>query len=175
MTFRNISIYIQRIKSKYYVSSNGDFFTEKSDSLYRFYVDGKRISCKNRILQMLNEMRENNEKFRYLDWIDNTSQSHQDNPHYLLSDGKIIRRMSQQIDSRTNRYFVYLNNVLDERERLCSHRIVAQCFLGNVEWKDVRHKDGNPLNNNINNLLILTPEEHRKLHSKLSSSTTIES
>ena len=49
--------------------------------------------------------------------------------------------------------------------QLLVHRIVAQVFIPNPDNKaEVHHIDGNPLNNNINNLIWVSPLEHRKLH-----------
>lgn len=48
------------------------------------------------------------------------------------------------------------------------HRIVAQYFCDNYTSKcEVHHKDLNRSNNNSDNLLCLTQQEHRKLHKEL--------
>lgn len=48
------------------------------------------------------------------------------------------------------------------------HRIVAQYFCDNYTDKcEVHHKDLKRSNNNSDNLLCLTPQEHRKLHKEL--------
>lgn len=47
------------------------------------------------------------------------------------------------------------------------HRLVAFTFNNEQDTtKEVHHKDKNRLNNHLNNLLILTKEQHRKIHSK---------
>lgn len=44
-------------------------------------------------------------------------------------------------------------------------RIVAEAFIPNPEHKPyVHHIDGNPLNNDVNNLMWVTREEHEALH-----------
>lgn len=40
------------------------------------------------------------------------------------------------------------------------HRLVAKMFLGNIEGFVINHKDGNKLNNHINNLEIVTIKEN---------------
>jgi hypothetical protein len=45
------------------------------------------------------------------------------------------------------------------------HRLTAVTYLGSIEGMEVNHMDSNPLNNNLNNLEILTKELHR-VHSK---------
>lgn len=46
------------------------------------------------------------------------------------------------------------------------HRIVMELFLGRFLNKNeiVHHKDGNKLNNNIDNLEVMTVSDHMKLH-----------
>ena len=49
--------------------------------------------------------------------------------------------------------------------RIFIHRLVAMLFIPNPDNKaEIHHIDGNPLNNNVNNLMWLSPLEHRKLH-----------
>ena len=50
------------------------------------------------------------------------------------------------------------------------HRLVAEvfCFNPDLENKtEVHHKDVNSLNNRADNLIWLTPEEHREIHKQL--------
>lgn len=55
------------------------------------------------------------------------------------------------------------------------HRLVASCYIQDLKRKDkkyhVHHKDENPLNNSIDNLVILTEQEHQKLHHQKYSTT----
>ncbi len=45
------------------------------------------------------------------------------------------------------------------------HQIMANTFFGYKLGYDVHHKDENPLNNSLSNLVYLTHSEHTKLHS----------
>ena len=48
------------------------------------------------------------------------------------------------------------------------HRLVAIIHLPNVyELPEINHKDGDKLNNAVENLQILTRSEHKKIHHKL--------
>ena len=55
-----------------------------------------------------------------------------------------------------------------KRHDLLVHRLVALCFLPNPERPDfqIHHIDFNPRNNDISNLVYLSPTEHRKIHSE---------
>ena len=66
------------------------------------------------------------------------------------------RRLSQGKDENGKRIFI------DE------HRHVMEQFLRRKLKKNevVHHKDGNKLNNNIENLQLMTDTEHRRLHAK---------
>lgn len=46
------------------------------------------------------------------------------------------------------------------------HRLVCEHFLGDIRNKDINHKDGNKLNNNIDNLEIVTHKENMEHASK---------
>lgn len=49
---------------------------------------------------------------------------------------------------------------------ILEHRIVVENYLGRLLRKDevVHHKDGNKTNNDISNLVVLTQQEHSRLH-----------
>lgn len=42
------------------------------------------------------------------------------------------------------------------------HRIIAETFFGNADGLEVNHKDGNPLNNHIDNLELISRNENIK-------------
>lgn len=47
------------------------------------------------------------------------------------------------------------------------HRLVAEAFIPNPENKIVvHHIDGNPLNNQVDNLMWVTLDEHKEIHGK---------
>lgn len=59
-----------------------------------------------------------------------------------------------------------------ESRRFLLHRLIADTFIGCVLNLDVHHIDGNKLNNNIDNLMVLTRSEHTKIHSSNMSEET---
>lgn len=60
-------------------------------------------------------------------------------------------------------YHFYSLYFLGKQYTLYTHRLVAEYFLENpLNLSIVHHKDGNKLNNNINNLEWISTEEHQK-------------
>lgn len=107
--------------------------------------------------------------------------------HWVSSDGKVWDSIEQKLlknyptgGNEKKRYFkvkLFDNYRIKKKEHgyfMYVHRLVASCFLG-MEFNAgkkiiVHHKDGNQLNNNVNNLDVLTTEEHvkiRKVRSKV--------
>lgn len=57
----------------------------------------------------------------------------------------------------------YLMVSLSNRKKHCIHKLLAAHFIPNPEnKKQVNHKDGNKLNNQLNNLEWATPSENMK-------------
>ena len=82
---------------------------------------------------------------------------------YAISDeGRIKNRLGKILRPHINRYgyrFVILNHA-PEKRIFTVHRLVAAAFIGDVEGRDVHHKDGNRENNLLKNLEILPHKEH---------------
>jgi hypothetical protein len=82
----------------------------------------------------------------------------------MLNDGKILHRLSTRIDN-IGQIDVSLIRVSghrnDKGNRYFIHRLLAGCFLGDIYNKEVHHKNKNRTDNNLDNLQILTLEEHR--------------
>lgn len=69
--------------------------------------------------------------------------------------------------SNTNYYRVDIR-YNDTRNYTLIHKLVAQAFLplpNNINYQ-IHHKDFNTFNNNLNNLMWVSPTEHRKIHRK---------
>lgn len=72
----------------------------------------------------------------------------------------VKEKILKPIIDNTNYYVVSLwkNNVC---QRAHIHRLVVETFISNIYHKPyVNHKDGNKLNNNVNNLEWCTPKEN---------------
>jgi len=66
--------------------------------------------------------------------------------HYKTKTSKSERRVTLCKNGKTYRYMW--------------HRVIAGTFLGSCAGKEVNHKDGNPLNNALDNLEIVTREDN---------------
>ncbi|MCI5903601.1 MAG: NUMOD4 motif-containing HNH endonuclease [Oscillospiraceae bacterium] len=63
--------------------------------------------------------------------------------------------------------YIELSNC-NKRKKYRIHRLVAIYFIPNPENKrEVHHKDGNALNNDVNNLMWVTCKEHKALHAEM--------
>lgn len=95
---------------------------------------------------------------------------------YLISSKGRIKTYAKHASARIlnpylkkkDQLYLYTDLCLDGRTKsIAIHRLVAKAFLSDYdESKDIHHKDGNPLNNDISNLQALTPAEHQKLHTE---------
>jgi len=54
------------------------------------------------------------------------------------------------------------------------HKLVAEAFLGKkyYDHKIIHHKDNNGLNNSVENLILVTAEEHGAIHSGIKNNLT---
>jgi hypothetical protein len=79
---------------------------------------------------------------------------HSGEKHHNWKGGVRTRPDGYMRDSRTDKYI---------------HRLVMEKCLGRKleTWEHVHHIDGNPKNNDISNLQVLTNSEHRKLEHKI--------
>lgn len=88
-------------------------------------------------------------------WIDSTGRLRNENTNNWLKGG---------INKGYHFYNVFFKG---KQYPLYTHRLVAEYFLPNPNpdiFNIVHHKDGNKLNNNLNNLEWTSNEEHSKMH-----------
>lgn len=73
-----------------------------------------------------------------------------------------IKGRSMRLGERNGYKYVNLC-INDQRKKVYVHRLVAQAFIPNPNNKtQVNHKDGNKINNCVNNLEWCTPAENMK-------------
>jgi hypothetical protein len=54
------------------------------------------------------------------------------------------------------------NRISYKRADLYLHRVIAQKYIGDIEGLEVNHIDGNPSNNHVDNLELVTPSQNRR-------------
>ena len=149
---RKICNYINEVHSRYYVDTNGVIYTSMSNATNRIMINGERKN--------INKIRKN--KLEYLNKTNKMIVELEDfKNYYLLYNGEILQRLKTIVKQNdyVEIHLVTINN--NERKCYSLSRIVAQCFIGNVEGREIHHIDRNRKNNKINNLQIMTFEEHR--------------
>ena len=77
-----------------------------------------------------------------------------------------IRMFNRKKVTKHNNYINYNYNQNNNSKAILEHRFIAKS-LGNINGKIVHHIDGNHLNNSVDNLEIISQQEHIKRHSIL--------
>lgn len=157
---RNISNYFKEVHSRYWIDINCVVYTSLAVNNYRIMINGARINYRNWVRQNIVTL---NQCSNPIIPIPDTN-----NEYYLLYNGLVLKRVSTRC-SRDNSYRVdvalirvYGGN--DRNNRYAVHRLMAGCFLGDVKGMDIHHIDENPKNNKLENLQIVSREEHIEIH-----------
>ena len=151
---RKISDYMKNVHSRYYVDTNGVIYTSMSNFTDKIMVDGKKYYLKKIKNKYLLEMNRTNKMIAKIQEIPNGK-------YYFLYDGTILHRLSTRIDNGVVDVSLILVNGRSKGDRVKVHRIVAQCFIGDIEGKEIHHIDQDRTNNKLDNLKILSIEDHR--------------
>lgn len=154
---RQICIYWPLIKDKYWVADDGTIFGSNNIKCTRLLVNGHRKEISKTKKYLLKYMEEHNMTFIHIP--DTEGQ------YILLHNGLILKRLKTGLHHVGKpRSVIGLFTNKDQRTVQQVARFVAACFIGPVDGLDVHHVDFNPLNNAVENLKIVTREEHRELH-----------
>lgn len=100
-------------------------------------------------------------------FIEKEYRQYRDTPYYTNEKGdvyniKIKRFVNGSIPNKKKGH-IYIR-MGKFGKAIAKHRMIAECWLGDIEGKEVHHKDHNPTNNKVSNLEILTNEEHQRKH-----------
>ena len=152
---RRISDYFREVHSRYFIDTNGVVYTSLGLKTSRIRVDGKCININNFRKQNVDKF---NTTTKMLIPIPDTN-----NRYYLKNDGLVLQRLSTRIDENgcVDVCLIRVFDGTDRGNRYKIHRLLAGCFIGDIENKEVHHKNQNRSDNRLENLEILTFEEHR--------------
>lgn len=79
----------------------------------------------------------------------------------IYRNGKLVKWTYSYSRSGVKYYKVRLYKK-GKRKSYYVHRLVAWCFIGEVNGMEVNHKDRDPSNNRLENLEIVTASENQK-------------
>ena len=150
---RQLCLYFPSIHSRYYIDTNGIVYSSLSPNTKRISIDGENYNLTNW----------KHENLKKLDkWVNMLIRFNETN-YFLLYDGTILKRLKTIISER-DEVSVSIITVDRNNKTGCYFsvpRLVAKTFIGDIEGKEIHHIDRNRRNNKVENLKILTSEEHR--------------
>ena len=151
---RRLSDNFPRVHSRYYVDTNGVVYTSIAKDTNKIMVEGRRMNV-NKFKKSNGEVLNRTTKMMVA--IPETN-----NKYYLLYDGTILQRLWTKV-KENNEVTVCLICIDGNKSgnHISVSRLVASAFLGNVEGMEVHHIDRNRSNNKVDNLKILSMNEHR--------------
>lgn len=147
---RKLCYYFPNIHSRYYIDTNGTVYTSLAPGMKKIMIDGERITLTphvNNALPFLNRTERQMAKLPF------------SKDYFVLYDGTILQRLKTVI--KENNEVVVSLVCTDTRKPFEVSRLVAGAFIENVDGKEVHHKDNNRMNNNVDNLAVLSFYEHR--------------
>ena len=150
---RQICSAFKEVHSRYYVDTTGTVYTSLSPSTSRVTINGERV--------IITSFR--NENLRRLDKNSQMMARFRESEYFLLYDGTILKRMKTQVNPR-GEIVISIMRVRNGNKRGNSYtvaRLVAGVFIKDVTGLEVHHIDQNRKNNNVDNLEVLSFEEHR--------------
>lgn len=146
---RQVSLYDRRISDKYYVTDSGTFYVVvKSRKVMK---DAERkVVTKHHIKEAIAIGKEWFVPFT--EW-----------GMYciILSNGLVLRRLKTYIRPDCASVIIHMQNVEGKDVALYAARVVANTFIDDVKGMEVHHKDSDRTNNSVENLEVLSFEDHR--------------
>lgn len=152
---RKISDYLRNVHSRYYVDTNGIVYTSISQNTRYICSEGEKFNIRPLRQKYLCQLNKTNKMLCRIEEITNK-------PYFFLYDGTILQRLQTTIrDANEVSVCVITIDGNPHGNHISVARIVAACFIGEIFNKEVHHKDQNRMNNRVDNLSVMTFEEHR--------------
>jgi hypothetical protein len=83
--------------------------------------------------------------------------------YFITEDGKLFNERKQMKTYKGDRYEKVVLKINGKPTMKYIHRLVAEAYIDNTDSKkEVNHKDGNKLNNNVSNLEWVTTTENKQ-------------
>jgi hypothetical protein len=99
---------------------------------------------------------------------------YKDTPYFVTTDGKVFRD-GKQLKTYKSKYESFGPSINGIQKTVQIHVWIAQTFIPNPENKrEVNHKDGNGLNNNVDNLEWNTHQENMMHSTRILGNSTKE-
>ena len=148
-SIRKISVYDRQVQDRYYITDSGTVYSEAKDR--KVMRDGDRRTVTVHLVK--EAMSVNKEWFvPFKDWGMFC---------IILRDGTVLRRLTTSISDDTKTAKVHLLDTTGKEITRIVARLVANTFIESVDGKEVHHIDQDRTNNSVENLEVLTFEEHR--------------
>lgn len=165
--------YTHRLVAEYFIPNPNKFpivHHKDGNRLNNFYLNLEWISAKehNATMKKLGQRKTTIGKRQYLtpSDIDGVEmRQFRDSPYYATKDGRIFN-MSKKIEMRqekTGDYYRITTQYNLKGKHFLVHRMIWEAFNGEIpDGYDIDHLDGNPSNNALDNLEMVTHQENIK-------------
>lgn len=165
--------YTHRLVAEYFIPNPNNYpivHHKDGDKLNNFYLNLEWIDTKEHS-QTIKEMGQRKSKIgsrQYLteeDLQNTTIAQFRNSPYYATTDGRIFN-LSKNIEMRQEKsgnYYRITTQYNLKGKHFLVHRLIWEAFNGPIpKGYDIDHLDGNPANNNLNNLEMVTHKENIK-------------
>ena len=165
-------LYTHRIVAEYFLPA------PKEGQTIVHHLDGNRLNNNvnnlewvspeehNQTIKNLGQLNTKRNKNQYITDIEQYGKIAQfrDTPYYATEDGRILNLSKKtELKPCTSGNYLRFNAAYGINKKFLIHRVVWESFNGPIpEGMDVDHIDGNPHNNSLNNLQILSHRDNLK-------------
>lgn len=170
-------LYTHRIVAEYFIPNPDNLpivHHIDGNKINNIYTNLQWVSTKDH-QKTIEEQKKQNEREKkpriYIQNLDSYGEIAQfrNSPYYATKDGKILN-MSKKTEVRLEKsgnYFRFTGYYNLGKKHFLVHRVIWEAFNGEIlDGYDIDHIDGNPKNNSLNNLQMITHKENIKKREK---------